>query len=151
RSWPMPLGRGTREASPPHAGLAREAVTVVVNGVEQVLEVVRQERFLGGTQAYWVCAKYATLRQHLIPARRRTAVSRLPSAGLPQPACAACGGACGLAKAPARRREGPGMGGGPSRRSSLRDRGASIGRRDDLAGGASPPLPRTERLNAAYG
>ena len=52
-------------AAPLHRGLAREAVRVVVDGVEQVVEVVRQERHLGGQQGYWVCPRCAELRSHL--------------------------------------------------------------------------------------
>jgi len=52
-------------AAPPHAGLARESLTLRVDGAEQVVEVVRQERFLGGTQAYWVCSRCGALRSHL--------------------------------------------------------------------------------------
>jgi len=37
---------------PPHRGVAREAVTLSVDGVEQVLEVVRQKRRLGGQLDY---------------------------------------------------------------------------------------------------
>src|SRR5262245_46518988 len=54
-----------RVVSPRHAGVAREAVTVRVDGVEQGLEVVRQPRHLGGTQAFWVCRRCSALRQHL--------------------------------------------------------------------------------------
>jgi hypothetical protein len=53
------------EAQPLHRGLAREDVTFRVDGAVQVVEVVRQERRLGGTQAYWVCPKCGTLRSHL--------------------------------------------------------------------------------------
>src|SRR5215831_5044403 len=49
-------------AAPPHAGLARETLTLSVDGVPQEVEVVRQERFLGGTQAYWCCPKCGALR-----------------------------------------------------------------------------------------
>jgi hypothetical protein len=54
-----------RLGAPRHAGLAREAVRVVVDGVPQTIEVVRQERHLGGTQGYWLCPKCAALRSHL--------------------------------------------------------------------------------------
>src|SRR5262245_45181298 len=54
-----------RVAAPPHRGLARESITLRVDGGDQVLEVVRQERFLGGTQAYWACPRCGALRQHL--------------------------------------------------------------------------------------
>jgi hypothetical protein len=40
-------------------------VTVLVDGVPQELEVVRQERYLGGTQAYWCCGQCSALRSHL--------------------------------------------------------------------------------------
>jgi hypothetical protein len=53
-----------RVAAPPHAGLARETLTLLVDGVSQELEVVRQERHLGGTQAFWVC-RCGALRSHL--------------------------------------------------------------------------------------
>lgn len=46
---------------PPHRGVAREAVTLSVDGVEQVLEVVRQKRRLGGQQGYWVCPRCGAL------------------------------------------------------------------------------------------
>jgi hypothetical protein len=54
-----------RIASPPHRGVAREAVRVVVDGVEQTLEIVRQER-IHGTEAYWRCpGPCGELRWHL--------------------------------------------------------------------------------------
>jgi len=49
---------------PPHRGVARETLTLLVDGVPQELEVVRQERHLGGTQAYWTC-RCGALRSHL--------------------------------------------------------------------------------------
>jgi hypothetical protein len=52
-------------AAPPHRGLARETVVLRVDGLEQPVEVVRQNRFLGGTQAYWRCPRCAVLRSHL--------------------------------------------------------------------------------------
>ena len=52
-------------AQPLHRGVAREAVRIVVDGVPQTIEVVRQERHLGGTQGFWVCPKCAALRSHL--------------------------------------------------------------------------------------
>jgi hypothetical protein len=54
-----------RVAAPPHRGVARETVTVVVDGVEQELEVVRQDRINGGQQAYWSCPRCGVLRSHL--------------------------------------------------------------------------------------
>ena len=50
---------------PPHRGLARETLTLRVDGAEQELEVVRQERRLGGSQAYWCCPQCSALRSHL--------------------------------------------------------------------------------------
>ena len=38
---------------------------LLVDGVPQTLEVVRQPRHLGGTQAYWVCPQCSALRHHL--------------------------------------------------------------------------------------
>jgi hypothetical protein len=52
-------------AAPRHAGIARERLTLRIDGVEQVLEVVRQERHLGGSQAYWCCPRCGALRSHL--------------------------------------------------------------------------------------
>jgi hypothetical protein len=52
-------------AAPRHAGLARETVTVVIDGVEQLVEIVRQPRHLGGTQGYWCCPQCSALRSHL--------------------------------------------------------------------------------------
>jgi hypothetical protein len=54
-----------RVAAPPHRGVARETITLVIDGVPQELEVVRQERYLGGTQAYWCCGQCSALRSHL--------------------------------------------------------------------------------------
>jgi hypothetical protein len=54
-----------RVAAPPHAGLARETLTLLVDGVPQELEVVRQPRHLGGQQAYWVCPACEALRESL--------------------------------------------------------------------------------------
>jgi hypothetical protein len=66
RYTPKRMVETTRKvAAPPHAGLARESLTLRVDGAEQVVEVVRQERFLGGTQAYWVCSRCGALRSHL--------------------------------------------------------------------------------------
>src|SRR5262245_11722065 len=79
-------------AAPPHAGLARESLTLRVDGAEQVVEVVRQERFLGGTQAYWVCSRCGALRSHLVRGRWRPRVPLLPSARLLVVACPARGG-----------------------------------------------------------
>jgi len=56
-------------AAPRHAGIARERLTLCIDGVKQELEVVRQERFLGGTQAFWLCPRCAALRSHLFVAR----------------------------------------------------------------------------------
>ena len=53
------------QASPPHRGVARETVTVVINGVEQELEIVRQDRINGGQQAYWLCPRCGAPRCHL--------------------------------------------------------------------------------------
>ena len=54
----------TRVAPPSHRGLAREEVTLLVDGVEQVIEVVRQER-IHGQEAYWSCPRCGALRWHL--------------------------------------------------------------------------------------
>jgi hypothetical protein len=40
-------------------------LTFHVDGVEQVVEIVRQPRHLGGSQAYWCCPKCSALRSHL--------------------------------------------------------------------------------------
>src|SRR5262249_32627421 len=52
-------------AAPPHRGLARERLPLLVDGVPQELEVIRQERHLGGTQAFWVCPRCSALRSDL--------------------------------------------------------------------------------------
>jgi hypothetical protein len=52
-------------AEPPHRGVARETVTLSVEGREVQVEVVRQPRHLGGSQAYWRCPKCEALRSHL--------------------------------------------------------------------------------------
>src|SRR5262249_62091912 len=52
----MERGQTAREhvrAEPPHRGVARETVTLSVEGREVQVEVVRQPRHLGGSQAYW--------------------------------------------------------------------------------------------------
>src|SRR5215469_11119701 len=54
----------TRIAPPSHRGLAREEVRVVVDGVPQTLEVVRQER-IHGQEGYWSCPRCGELRWHL--------------------------------------------------------------------------------------
>jgi uncharacterized protein (UPF0212 family) len=51
-------------ASPPHRGVAREALTLRIGEAVQVVEVERLDR-LNGTQAYWRCPKCDALRQHL--------------------------------------------------------------------------------------
>ena len=48
-------------AEPPHRGVARETVTLSVEGREVQVEVVRQPRHLGGSQAYWRCPKCEAL------------------------------------------------------------------------------------------
>jgi hypothetical protein len=53
-----------RVAPPPHRGLAREEVRVVVDGAEQVIEIVRQDR-VRGQMAYWQCPTCGELRWHL--------------------------------------------------------------------------------------
>jgi hypothetical protein len=45
-------------------GVARETVTVVIDGVPQALEIVRQEK-IHGQQAFWACPSCQTLRAHL--------------------------------------------------------------------------------------
>jgi hypothetical protein len=57
--------RPTTGAAPPHAGLARESLTLRIDGVVQVVEIVRQERHLGGQQAFWRSPRCGTLRSHL--------------------------------------------------------------------------------------
>ena len=56
-----PLGA---PASPPHRGLAREEVRVLVEGIEQELEIVRQER-INGQEAFWLCPRCSKPRLHL--------------------------------------------------------------------------------------
>lgn len=63
---PRRLVEGTQGiAQPLHCGIAREAVTFLIDGVPQQVEVVRQERHLGGQQGYWVCPRCGALRAHL--------------------------------------------------------------------------------------
>ena len=52
------------KASPPHRGLAREEVVVVVDGREQRLAIVRQDR-IHGQEAYWLCPRCGSARMHL--------------------------------------------------------------------------------------
>jgi hypothetical protein len=59
------LDDAQRVTAPPHAGLMRERLVVLVNGVPHVVEVVRQPRHLGGTQAYWCCPQCSALRSDL--------------------------------------------------------------------------------------
>ena len=51
-------------AAAPHRGLARETVTLLVDGVPQELEVIRQDR-IHGQQAYWRCLRCEKLRSDL--------------------------------------------------------------------------------------
>jgi hypothetical protein len=51
-------------APPPSTGLAHEEVRVVIDGVEQVVEIVRQDR-IHGQEAYWLCPRCSALRWHL--------------------------------------------------------------------------------------
>jgi hypothetical protein len=53
-----------RVSQPPSAGPAREEVRVVIDGVEQTLEIVRQPR-IHGQEAYWCCPRCGELRWHL--------------------------------------------------------------------------------------
>src|SRR5215831_291115 len=53
-----------RVAPPPHRGLAREEVVVVVDGREQRLEIIRQDR-IRSQQGYWQCPRCGELRWHL--------------------------------------------------------------------------------------
>src|SRR5262245_18086853 len=53
-----------RAAAPCHTGVAREEVTVVINGKREVLEVVRQDR-IHGREGYWLCPQCGALRWHL--------------------------------------------------------------------------------------
>src|SRR5215471_11513184 len=53
-----------RVAPPPHRGLAREEVRVVVDGKEQTLEIVRQPR-IHGQEAFWLCPRCGSARWHL--------------------------------------------------------------------------------------
>jgi len=53
-----------RVAPPPHRGPAREEVRVVVEGVEQELEIVRQDR-IHGQEAFWLCPRCSKPRLHL--------------------------------------------------------------------------------------
>src|SRR5262245_35899429 len=59
------VGNALRVAAPPHAGVAREVVTFQVDGELREVEVIRQERRLGGSQAYWRCGQCSALRSHL--------------------------------------------------------------------------------------
>jgi hypothetical protein len=63
---PRPTVENTpRVAQPPSAGLAHEEVRVVMDGVEQTLEIVRQPR-IHGQEAYWLCpGPCGELRWHL--------------------------------------------------------------------------------------
>jgi hypothetical protein len=54
----------TRVAQPPSTGVAREEVTLLVDGVPQMLEIVRQER-IHGQEGYWICKRCGALRWHL--------------------------------------------------------------------------------------
>jgi hypothetical protein len=93
-------------AAPPHRGLARETVVLRVDGLEQPVEVVRQNRFLGGTQAYWRCPRCAVLARTYTCAiarlRAAVAISSIIGVGmsrvlwLARLSCAA-GSALGLA------------------------------------------------------
>ena len=53
-----------RVAPPPHRGLAREEVRVVIDGKEQTLEIVRQPR-IHGQEAFWLCPRCGSARWHL--------------------------------------------------------------------------------------
>src|SRR5262249_41986046 len=59
------LENAPKVATPPHRGIARETITVVIDGTPQELEVVRQDRINGGQQAYWLCPRCGALRCHL--------------------------------------------------------------------------------------
>src|SRR5262245_9563067 len=62
---PRPLVETTpRIASAPHRGVAREQVTVVLDGKEQTLTIVRQPR-IHGQEAFWDCPHCGKLRWHL--------------------------------------------------------------------------------------
>jgi hypothetical protein len=62
---PRPFVETTpRIAAPPHRGVAREEVRVVVDGVLQTLEIVRQPR-IHGQEGFWRCPTCGTLRWHL--------------------------------------------------------------------------------------
>jgi hypothetical protein len=50
--------------SAPHRGVAREEVRVVVDGREQQLAIVRQDR-IHGQEAFWECPACGKLRWHL--------------------------------------------------------------------------------------
>jgi hypothetical protein len=52
-------------AAPPHRGVAREQLCVVIDGVSTWVEIVRQRRHFGGTQAFWRCGQCSALRSHL--------------------------------------------------------------------------------------
>src|SRR5262249_46431933 len=53
-----------RVAQPTSTGPAREEVRVVIDGVEQTLEIVRQPRIYG-QEAYWLCPRCGSARWHL--------------------------------------------------------------------------------------
>lgn len=52
-------------SAPRHRGLAREELGLLVGGAPQTLTIVRQERRLGGSQAYWCCPRCSALRSDL--------------------------------------------------------------------------------------
>jgi len=61
---PRPTVENTpRVPQPPSRGVARESITVVIDGREQILEIVRHER-IHGQEAFWVC-RCGALRWHL--------------------------------------------------------------------------------------
>src|SRR5262249_46801870 len=54
-----------RICQPLQRGVARERVTFLIGAVEQLVEVVRQERRFGGSQACCICGQCSSLRSHL--------------------------------------------------------------------------------------
>ena len=93
-------------AAPPFGPLARETLRFQIDGAVQEVEVVRQERRLGGTQGYWICPRCGacarTFSSCQMALARVAVLPRLWSALLPLAPCPACGGSRGEVAASAR-------------------------------------------------